>query len=105
MLFVSLKNDSDQTKRRNTKMGFFSNPFKATKAFLSNPIGVLDRDINRFIHGRRDNDPPSVVQCKTECASRSLDYNPPSATQNKTHFSKGVGDIALLRICNQRCER
>lgn len=86
-------------------MGFFSNPLKATKAFLSNPIGVIDRDMNRLVHGKRDNDPPPVVQCKQQCASNSLDYNPPNANLDKNRFSKGVADVVMLRDCNIRCER
>jgi hypothetical protein len=81
-------------------MGFFKNPFKATKAFLKDPVGVASRDL-----GISQNTPQS--QERQQCHDRCFDLhvsNMPASPGDRKHNIKQTLDTVGYVGCNLNCK-
>ncbi len=86
-------------------MGFFSNPFKATKAFFKNPGKVIKNDLrNAGIV------PPKNATCKQLCAHNHKINNQtncglaPMDAASLTGFC-GYQNAKNLKACNSACKK
>jgi hypothetical protein len=79
-------------------MGFFNKPFKATKAFISNPVKIINNDVDKML-GHKKNPTQEDIKREEECFKLHLDnsYNPADRKQT----AKRVNDIVGYAHCNR----
>jgi hypothetical protein len=82
-------------------MGFFSNPMKAIKGFVRDPIGKIDNDINKMIH----QPPPTKDQqkCQNQCFDLHVAQPPNLNFADKQYLNKEFQSVVGYSSCMKQC--